>query len=347
LNSKSTFAAVVFVAFSFGCGPTSEPSSLGRLEQREVVNEDPAWIKVNNNNIENLELPGDACPGDWKDLVWWFKTENYSPDLFLVQQLGGTGDATTLTDFMTNSLVGIYDYVIAEGSPAFYAASNCPETKSYQTNGIIFRTGRFSKLGSKMVWEAYKGQGGSCVRDSESRSKNIMQKFTDIIANKTVTVISLHWPLGSAGPANDPACAKANIIDAHNKITASGWGGDLRIIGGDANEPDLVGNASTGWRPWYQYVNGSISGSTLNYRDPVYKTCEGTSNVKSCLYNNHVTTASRIDFIFAGKPTGMAGTNFGDTILFDDADAAAVVYEGSDHAANYSDHRAQTARILY
>jgi hypothetical protein len=85
--------------------------------------------------------------------------------------------------------------------------------------------------------------------------------------------------------------------------------------------------------------------STLNYNwnDPIYEACSGS---RSCL-NDHWTVGSgaRIDFLFFNAAATSA---HGQTVSYNDADAADVQFTGSDRGdLNYSDHRAMSARIHY
>ena len=69
-----------------------------------VGNQDPTFLQVYGNNVENLETPSEYCKGDWKDLVHFMKLQKYAPDLFLVQQVSGRAQLNELTEFMSRNL---------------------------------------------------------------------------------------------------------------------------------------------------------------------------------------------------------------------------------------------------
>lgn len=53
-------------------------------------------LLVYDANVENLETPNDACPGDWKDLFAFMKVQGDSPDVFLVQQISDQAELDVL-----------------------------------------------------------------------------------------------------------------------------------------------------------------------------------------------------------------------------------------------------------
>jgi hypothetical protein len=174
-----------------------------------------------------------------------------------------------------------------------------------------------------------------------------MHQFHDKVADKTVTVASIHWST-SQGTAPDPACAKKNAIEVDEKL--EGLGGDLRIFAGDTNEPDRADphGLTSGYRPWYAIANGDLGGA-LGYRDPIFHECDATQHPKQCLNENWtIGEDKRIDFLFAQRGDGkMPSTGAAHTITFDEADHAAQLEAGGDASFNYSDHRALRARIRY
>lgn len=98
------------------------------------------------------------------------------------------------------------------------------------------------------------------------------------------------------------------------------------------------------YKDWYNQANSQIA-STVNYNwnDPIYEACAGS---RSCL-DGHWTVGSgaRIDFLFFNAA---AMSSHGQTVSFNDADAADVQFTGSDRGdLNSSDHRAMSARIHY
>lgn len=159
---------------------------------------------------------------------------------------------------MTQTLPGVFAGIISEDDPA-PQASPCGAPKVKQTNAIIYRVGRFEPVGAKHTWQSWAMINGSCKRNNQARSINVMQKFKDKLTQRHVTVASLHWSTKQEAGLPDPACAHKNVVEADQKLNMPGFGGDLVIFGGDMNETDL--NTSLGYRAWYKEVNGDIGGA--------------------------------------------------------------------------------------
>ncbi|MBA3547123.1 MAG: hypothetical protein H0T76_11615 [Nannocystis sp.] len=313
------------------------------VDTPKAINDDPAFIQVYVNNIENLKLSGEQCAGDWTDLIYYMKTIEPSPDLFLVQQISDTAQLDILIERMNTELPGIFEGIIADADP-WTQLSPCGKEKEKQTNAIIFRQGRFSKVGEKHVWQSWANKNGECVRNNQARTRNVMIKLHDKIADKDVAVASLHWST-SQGEGPDPACAKPNVLEADQKVHKNGFGGDLVIFGGDFNESDR--NENGGFRPWYALANGD-DGGELNYRDPIYRTCQSAKDLQTCLDDNR-TGSKRIDMLFAQDGDGCrARTRRAHTITYNEAEAAAKAITGiGDPDLNYSEHRAVRAEFYY
>lgn len=315
------------------------------LGDPDGINDDPRFIQVYVNNVENLKIAGEQCPGDWTDLIYYMKSIDPSPDLFLVQQISDTAQLDALVQRMTDDLPGIYEGIIADEDP-WDQLSPCGKEKARQTNAIIFRQGRFDELGDRHVWQSWANKGGECVRNNQARTRNVMIKLHDKIADRDVTVAALHWST-SQGDGPDPACAAANIAEADQKVHKNGFGGDLVIFGGDFNEPDRKDNDDP--RPWYAQANGD-GGGELNYRDPIYRACQAARGLQACLDDNWTIGGDRrIDMLFAQDGDGCrARTDRAHTITFNEAEAAAKDISGdSDPDLNYSEHRGVRALFFY
>lgn len=311
---------------------------------RKALNDDPRFIQVYVNNVENLKLPGEQCPGEWTDLIAYMKTVKPSPDLFLVSQVSDAAQLDLLVKRMTDDLPGAFAGVIADADP-WTQGSPCGKEKAKQTNAVIYRTGRFTKVGPKHVWQAWANTwseaNDNCVRNNQARTRGVMIKLHDDIADKVVTVASLHWST-SQGGGPDPACAKKNVLEVDEKLHKSGFGGDLVIFGGDFNEPDRKDNND--YRPWYAAANGD-KGGALNYRDPIFRACQQADKLHACLDDHWTGVGSfrRIDMLFAKTGAGCrARSDRAHTITFDEADEAA-----QSSGLNYSDHRAVRAEFYY
>lgn len=337
---------VVFSLSLFGCGGVeeaqapAEPDALGTVPQAIAVNTHPGFLVAYNVNYENLPTASEQCAGDWQDLVYYMKAQAYSPDVFIVHQMSGAGQAANLAQFMEDNLPGLYDSIVAEANPD-PMNSPCGPAKDYQTNAIIYRTGRLQPIsGTKETWQVYKGANGSCVKNTQARSIGVRMAFTDLITHKKVVIGSAHWPTNQEGPASDPGCAEKNIELTDTKMRGVS-GANLMIWGVDSNESDY---GSNGYKDWYKRANSQIS-STINYNwnDPIYEACSGG---RSCLEDNWtVGSGARIDFLFFNAA---ATSSHGHTVTYNEGDAADLQFTGSDREdLNYSGHRAMSARIHY
>lgn len=309
------------------------------------INGRPGFLHVYVNNIENLKTATERCRGDWTDLIHYMKTVKPSPDVFLVQQISNQAQLNVLVERMSNALPGKYRGIIADKNP-WKQASPCGAEKAKQTNAIIYRVGRLEPIGDKHVWQSWAFRKGKCRRNTQARTRNVMQKFRDKVNGKTVTVASIHWSTAS-GSGPDPACAKKNMLETDQKLHRAGYRADLYIFGGDMNEPDRRNDGS--FRPWYAVANGD-KGGALRWRDPVFRMCKRKSgSTQRCLDDNWtVGSGRRIDFLFAQNREGcMVPTKRTHTVSFNEADAASRRIVGSDNPLNYSDHRAIRSFIYY
>lgn len=309
-----------------------------------AANDNPAFVQVVDNNVENLPTVDLACPGDWQDLVYYLKRAPLKPDIFIVQQISGRSQLNSYVSRLSSDLGESYGSVIAEASPAAMN-SPCGAPKDYQTNAVIFRSARFTNLGlGSRTWQAQSNESGSCANNDQARTKAVKVRLRDRIANRDLTVASVHWPTSASG---GPPCADSNARETAKEMTEDGYGGSLLIVGGDLNFSDIAWHtAGDPYRSWYRAMNGDLGG-THHYRDPGYTACAGS---KSCLSNNWTIGGDRrIDFLFARKPSGgLPTTSAFHTITFNEGDAADLAETGTDRAdRSYSDHRAVMARIHY
>jgi hypothetical protein len=343
MNLKAAVPVLLSLTLA-GCGGVeaqapAEPHAPGTALQGISVNENADFLMVYNVNYENLPTASEQCAGDWQDLIYYMKTRTYSPDVFIVHQMSGAGMAADLAQYMQDNLPGQYASIVAEANPE-QMNSPCGPAKDYQTNAIIYRTGRLQPIsGTKETWQVYKGANGSCVMNTQSRSIGVRMAFKDLITNKTVVIGSSHWPTMQEGPSSDPGCAEKNIQLTDTKMRGVS-GANLLVWGVDSNESDYGAN---GYKDWYKRANAQIS-STINYnwKDPIYELCAGG---RTCLEDNWtVGSGARIDFLFYNA----ASSSSGHTVTYNEGDAADIQFTGSDREdLNYSGHRAMSARIHY
>ena len=311
-------------------------------DQRFVApNNDPAFVQVVDNNLENLPTAGLKCPGDWQDLVQYLKRAPLKPDIMTIQQISDQAQLNAYVDKLSNALGEKYAGLIAEAKPSNVLHGRCGEPKLYQTNAVIYRTARFADRGlGHPVWQAQATKNGKCANNGQARTKAVKVRLFDKIANQDVTVASVHWATAQSG--GGAACSAANAKEITREMTADGYGGGLLIVGGDFNVSDVDG----GFRGWYQNMNGDLGGAH-NYRDPAFAACNGDRN---CLRDNWTAGGDkRIDFLFANRPAGgLPTTSAFHTVTFDEGDAADQAETGSDRGdRDYSDHRAVMTRVHY
>ena len=251
------------------------------------VNSNAGFLVIDHGNVENLETtnaPGPAsCSGDWKDLVYFMKTQVYSPDVFIVQQLKGTNQLNELADFMTAELPGEFAGLVAKNLVANNPntpGSDCPNKRD-QTNGIIYRTGRMTP-GISQTWMAFTEVGSRCVESDQGRVRSLMLKLLDTKAQKWVAIAASHWPTGSQG---GPPCASANAAETVRRLDSGDFGSSsLKVWGVDTNYREFASLSDTDpgdYRAWYRSLNRDLT-STARYRDAVFARCHETySNVNS------------------------------------------------------------------
>lgn len=317
-----------------------------------VANDDPGFVQVYDDNVENLPVVSAEpdCAGDWQDLLYYLRLQTYKPDLFIVQQISNQAQLDDYVARISSDFGEKYAGVIAVANP-IVDARRC-SAKYHQTNAVIYRTARFSNYGlGNRTWQSQleTSSSGACTNNYQDRTKDVKVKLHDKIADRDLTVASVHWPTSSPGSyGGGPPCAQANAGEAVDELHEDGYGGDLLIFGGDTNISDVNWDASGDpYRAWYSWLNADLGGAG-GYRDAVYSLCMGTDDVKGCLQARSTFGTKRIDFMFAKKSSGLPTIDGRDTIAFNDADQADITLTGTDRTdMNYSDHRAIAARIHY
>ncbi|MGC4895724.1 hypothetical protein [Micromonospora sp. DT31] len=110
-------AAVTLLAVVTGAVVNPAPASASSVNTNTNTN----FVQVYVNNVENLLTSGEKCPGDWQDLVYYMKRQEFSPDLFLVQQIDPQRELPKLLEKMNTELAGVFKAVVAETNPVFDA----------------------------------------------------------------------------------------------------------------------------------------------------------------------------------------------------------------------------------
>lgn len=352
-HTMAAIAAGILAAAAFATIPAVAGETTGEAAARTeatatvraAANNDPDFVVVYNNNVENLPTVNLTCPGDWQDLVYYLQLAPLKPDIFTIQQISNQAQLNSYTDRLSSALGERYVGVIAQRTPSTILRGKCGEPKYYQTNAVIFRAARFTDQGlGHRTWQAQSDETGDCANNDQARTIAVKVRLHDKIAGRDLTVASVHWPTGRSG---GPPCARSNANELAAELTEDGYGGSLLISGGDHNFSDIDwGAQGDPFRAWFRSMSGDLGGRH-NFRDAGYDGCSGS---KSCLSNNWTINHSRrIDFIFAKRTAGGLPnvTNF-HTVTFNEGDAADEEVTGTDRGdRDYSDHRAVRAHIYY
>lgn len=321
-RSRVAIAAICSLPL-FGCmddgwapgedAPVEDDASAGE------VNTSPDYLVVYNNNIENM-LPVSCDGGDWNRLFDYVKAQSTSPDIFTTQQIANDTQLDALTARMTRELAGTYAGVIAIASPGSMGyTGTCGTLKNQQTNAIIYRTDRFTaeavtrwRSDAPEDWD--EGTGGCRNLDdtptSQDRVENVALRLHDRVAEKDVTVASIHWPTNSW---HGPECADENMRETSAAVDT--LGAALKIVAGDAN-------TTKGTRGWW---NDAIDDG---FRDPIAETCPSSG----CPDSTSTLGSRRIDFMLVKGGQGFSG---------------ATTISETATGGKYSDHRALRADVFY
>jgi endonuclease/exonuclease/phosphatase family metal-dependent hydrolase len=341
---KALAAILALSGGTIGCGaPAEELDDVGRevgsTEQRVMATSPSTWFKFYDVNLENMTngdcLQGtpDDCNRKWANFVNQMAGKSYAPDIINVQQvdpvqrteLGQTlSQLTELKNYIEYKTGLSYGAIVALSNPTQQYGNLCRD-KWYQTNAIIYRTGRFS-VSSQSTLTAKNDKSGSCsTAGNNQREVGLVASLYDSASGKTVRLVNYHFPTANAG---GDACTGINMTDARNAAAASA--GNVYIIAGDANKEEFT---STGAEySWHSDMR------TAGYTDEFWNLCGGG---QSCLNSNHWTFASntltnkrRLDFTFVKGQSNITSETvfpFSSTVVQD----------------WYSDHRGMMLDIAY
>jgi hypothetical protein len=340
--------------------PASGPADAGgaptgtRAAAEAVPNNDPSFLQVYDANVENLPTTTESCPGDWHDLMYYMRLQEYRPDIYLVQQISNREQLDLLLQRMEEHFGETYAGVLAENEPAEY--DNGCSGKVRQTNGVVWRTDRLSlKLSASPDnrWQAqreYPADSKTCENNDQPRTKGVKALLEDKLSGRTVTAASFHWPTQEHGGTY---CNVSNAGELSNELTEDGYGvADLFVAGGDTNHSASSTNGEDNWTTWYRAANGDIGGAH-RFRDAVYAGCaDAGGSIPDCLADKwtlHTTGPRRVDFLLARNPAGAPPRTSHPVVpTFDEGDAADLELTGNDDQdMDYSDHRSVGARIYY
>lgn len=250
-------------------------------------------LRVYNNNIENLvrnNADGSCTRVLGPDhLTSMLVDDNgntgtsgvQAPDLLIVQQVRGTGQATAYADQLSAKFgypAGTYKAIVAWDDPEQWGSTHkCSQQalgdlKKKQTNGILYNTRTLSLAadGISKYWSAgwlkpgtpYAGGNGCTLYKPPSnddgttnehkwkRTSAIAAKFTIKETGTTVFAATMHLPEQNGGNAcagvDDMGIANSGIhlgADATSLMNAS----TIRVIGIDANRTNIASSTLAGF----------------------------------------------------------------------------------------------------
>lgn len=241
-------------------------------------------LRVYTNNIENLvrnNADGSCTRISGPDHLTSMLVDDNgktgtsgvrAPDLLIVQQVRGTGQATAYADQLSAKFgypAGTYRAIVAWDDPEQWGGSHhCSQQslgdlKKRQTNGIIYNTRTLGLAETSKYWSAgwlkpgtsYSGGAGCTLYKPPSnddaaankhkwkRTSAIAARFTIKGTGTSVFAASMHLPEQNgknacAGPG-DPGIANSGIkvgADATRLMNAS----TVRVIGIDANRTGIA-----------------------------------------------------------------------------------------------------------
>ncbi|MFG6198427.1 hypothetical protein [Nonomuraea sp. JJY05] len=300
-------------------------------------------LRVYNNNIENLvrnNADGTCTRISGPDRLASMLVDDdgktgtsgvLAPDLLIVQQVRGTGQATAYADQLSAMFghpAGTYKAIVAWDNPEEWGSTHkCSQQslgdlKKRQTNGIIYNTRTLSLAAGDIskYWSAgwlkpgtsYNGGAGCTLYkppDSDDGTTNqykwkrtsaIAARFTIKETGTTVFAATMHLP--EQNGAN--ACAGAGYTgiansgihvgaDATSLMNAS----TIRVIGIDANRTNIAASTLGGFG-----MNGYGARATSGSRKIDYLFVKGTvrpssiDHTVSSTKSNHLALYGFIDF---------------------------------------------------
>ncbi len=304
----------------------------GELEQSDTIASSASKLVSHSGGVIAAHFSGKKlgmqAGFEYQEFIYWITDEAryYRPDIVTVLEAGtsnGAYSASVVANLLTSRT----------GVSYFFRETNTPGGAA-----VVWRD-RFNFVSSTSI-PLYVNNGSGCVASNWTA---LAVKLIDTATNKYVTAVSAHFP--TTGP-----CAWENMKVINN--TLASLGGDIKIIGVDANKNDAnrdsAGNFQS-WDCWYKGAVGDLahagcdSSGNLNYKDVAYRACYQASptGIPACLYSSHWTyngtPKNRWDFIFT---KGAYSIDTVTTLAFSTADI-------DNDQIYYSDHRGIHAKLNY
>lgn len=338
------------------CGgqlPAEESASPELATVSQGITDSPAThIKVYNANTHKNSFGDVELNSDIRNLTAYMATRDYRPDVVTLQEVGVFNGTYLPHGRYCN---GFYNDLAARAGGTYA----CAATNAHGGSAVMYRTPRFSLVGTPVEFSLKKKIGTTCTTNYTSPYKGIAVRLYDKSSGIYVNVASVHFPVESDADGGDRIfgddCTSDNMDITVTNVNSLGSG--MKIIGGDMNHGDA---SRTGeypnpvthnyWESAYTRNLSNFTGSTYVYRDVL---------LTQCIANTGAV------YPFTGSPLAGCLENAG-TLLRTDADAridwllfnrssatvvsANTIGWSNNHLVSpldYSDHRAQEALIRY
>jgi len=337
------FLTAALFSLCAACAIDSSNEDVSDTES-ELAYGDRSFLQVYNTNTKHMSQKGKPSfeGSDFTELLSYMKTQAYVPDVITAQEVGTNRDDFTSQpcEVFTKELHGVaknatWKCIVAEGAPS--NLHNSP-------GGVaIIHRARLVPKGEKVLVPLYYWSPKGC--NIEHGWKALVQKFED--GKHTVAVASVHLPVasspdGTGATADD--CSGRNLAAIERALAETH--ADVKILAGDMNHGDATRKLDAKnnlvldhWETTYVRSNDLLDPKAA-YRDAFYRDCANvkkTANeISTCLVEN--------DWSFNGKGKNDARI---DWVLVSGAHALKEARTIPFGAVHYSDHRAQTLRVVY
>ncbi|MBB5873527.1 hypothetical protein F4553_006961 [Allocatelliglobosispora scoriae] len=302
---RHRFTAAVAAALALAMAPAASAQAAAPPEAAAVAAD--RVLRVYNNNIENLvrnNADGSCTRISGPDHLTSILVDDsgrtgtagvVAPDILIVQQVRGTGQATAYADQLSAKFgyaAGTYRAIVAWDDPEEWGTTHkCSvqslgDLKKKQTNGIIYNTRRLSLAAGDVsaYWSAGWLKPGTAYADGAGctlykppsidadadhkwtwkRTSAIAARFTVKETGTTVFAATMHLPQENRQNAcagdGDKGIASSGIhlgADATSLLNGS----TIRIVGIDANRTGIAASTLSGYG-MTGYGTGATNGSS-------------------------------------------------------------------------------------
>lgn len=336
LKHRRVWTTGLLTAVALAAFPTVNASASVTAPDAAAAPSAERVLRVYNNNIENLVVnnaDGTCTRISGPDHLTSMLVDDNGqkgtagvapPDLLIVQQVRGTGQAQAYADQLGAKFgyaAGTYKAIVAWSDPEPWGSTHkCSQQslgdlKKKQTNGIIYNTRTLSLAAISKYWSAgwlkpgtaynnaagctlYKppnNDSGSTLYYKYKRTSAISAKFTIKATGTTVFAATMHLPEqnrsyacggdGHAGIANSGIAFGGTAATLMNAST-------IRIVGIDANRTGIAPTTLSGYGMTGYGTAATLGSSKIDYLfirgtvqpSPIGHTVSGTKSNHMALY---------------------------------------------------------------